>query len=319
MKKVFTLILALLLLVSAGCEAPKDATSILDGEDSNTLSTSNTTTDKTEDNTTEETYFEENIPLFMCQDRSDIEGDRYECYYYNYKGDLLENAVMPNVGFFGKNSLAPALDPVTGKIGYVDKSGVFAIDPQWDDATAFSDDGIALVIIDQEDEEGTTNEKYGYINEKGEQIVQCIYDDATSFYPQGVAIVGINEQRNATYTDDAGEKITYTETYTNYGVIDKTGKIIIQPKYQQIYNVEGNYILCVGEKAQALYDLSGRAIVTEEECEKNQYYFYQECGKLSRCKREVLSEEETEENNGYPYRNTEYRVFNGKEFVFSFK
>lgn len=273
-----------------------------------------TQTDPTEEEFEEVAQYDENTPLFVCQDRSDIEGDRNSLYYYNYKGDLLENAVMPNTGFFGTRDLAPGLDPSTGKIGYVDKSGVFVIEPQWDDATAFSDDGIALVMMDEEDEDGFSVEKYGYINEQGEQIIECIYDDATSFYPQGLAIVGVKEEIDPPQTNDGTAGI-YPTTVTMYGVIDKTGKTIIAPQYKYIYNIEGDYILCRSEKAQALYDLSGKAIITEEECEKNQYYFEQECGTLYRWKREILSEEETEKNNGYPFHNSDYRIFDGKEFV----
>lgn len=315
MKKAYTLILALLLLVLTGCAASKDITDTYEKEDTSTSSTSTTTTNKLEDNPDEKMCFDENIPLFICQDRADIEGDRDALYYYNYKGEQLENAVMHNVGFFGENGLAPAFDPATEKIGFVDKSGVFVIDPQWDDATAFSKDDIALVIIEKEDAEGIKREKYGYIDGDGKQIVECIYDDATSFYPQGVAIVGISKETEMTYTNDDGEEISYTGTSTHYGVIDKTGSIIIQPEYKYIYNVENNYILCIGERAQALYDLSGKAIVTEEECEKNQYVFYQECGTLHRWKTEFLTEEEQEKNGGYPYRDTDFKVFNGKEFI----
>ena len=252
MRKFFIATLVLLLLFSAGC-APRpnlpDAENTTPNTDESNTSTNNATADKTEDNTVEEPHFQEDVPLFVCQDRSDIEGDRNMIYFYNYKGDLLNSTDSLQTGFYAKNGLAPAYDSLTGLVGFADRNGVFVIEPQWYDAAAFSDDGVALVISKEENENGWANKRYGFINEKGEYIVPCIYDTATSFYPKGVAIVGLVE--NGVY---------------KLGVIDKTGKILIEPKYKHIEHITREYILCFTENTQTKYDLSGNVIIEEDNC-----------------------------------------------------
>ena len=265
MKKTLACVLALLLLLSAGCapktESPKNETDKPSTDNTNT-STSEIATDFTEDNSATEPQFDESVPLFGAQDRSDIEGDRYVVYYYNHKGDLLKSSESETIGFYAKNGLAPAYDPATSLIGFVDRSGVFVIEPQWDDAAAFSDDGIALVIK-KENDDVWGKDKFGFINEKGEQIIPCIYDDATSFYPAGVAIIAIDEKEEKTYTDENGEEQTEISTVAKWGLIDKTGTVIIQPQYDSIDHIEGDYVICrnTNPVEVTVYDLSGKVLV----------------------------------------------------------
>lgn len=250
MRKAFAMILVLVLFFT-GCTAPKIEPEMPNTESSST-STNNTTDDKTNDNTVTAPQYDENVPLFGCQDRADIEGDRYVVYYYNHKGDLLKSEENGHIGFYAKNGLAPAYDALTGLIGFVDKSGIFVIEPRWNDAAAFSDDGLALVVLEEETEGGWSKDKYGFINEQGEQVVPCIYDKATSFYPKGVAVVGIAEESEDIYL------MNY-----KYGAVDKRGKTIIEPQYDKIDHIYGNYIICHSKTVVDIYDLSGNILFSE--------------------------------------------------------
>ena len=328
MKKIIatTLIAIVLLGLFSACTSTSNSGHTHSGETESPTNDTSDTNSNTSSPTTEPTphpdedlsskvQYDEETPLFVAEDRADIEGDRDEYYFYNYKGELLDSSVLTVRRFFAKNGLASAYDPATEMVGYVDQSGVFVIYPQWDGAAAFSDDGIALVYVYKINKKGSTAKAYGYINEKGEQITDCIYDDATSFYSQGVAIIGLYTEVDSSYTNSNGENITTTDLSIRYGVIDKSGKIIIEPKYTTIYNVESNYIICEGENAQAVYDLSGNAIVTEEECNEKHYSFYQELGTLHRYTIETITDEEAEQNNGISYRDTDHKIYDGKEFV----
>ena len=307
-----------LILFFTGCAAPKNETKTPKNQ-STTATTDDATDDKTNDNAVSAPQYDEKVPLFVCQDRADIEGDRDTYYYYNYKGELLENAVMPNVGFFGNNSLAPALDPATEKIGFVNKSGVFVIEPQWDDAAAFSDDGIALVILEEDDGTEWGREKYGFINEQGEYIVPCIYDTATSFYPNGVAIIGVEGEVEYTAIDENGVYYTYTDKGKKLGIIDITGKVLVEPKYTHIEQITGKYICCSTETTQAVYDLSGNVIVDENDCyidETHAYTYELRDGELYRLTREqLITGPKTAENSGDYYKYSALSKYDGKEFV----
>lgn len=176
--------------------------------------------------------YKENQTLFYGQDRCDIEGDRYVVYKYNYKGELLKATETEVIGYYAENGLAPAMDRGSEKLGYVDEDGIFVIPPKYDGAYSFSSDGIALVEIKLD----SRRSKYGYINSKGEEIVPCIYDQASSFYESGYAVIGVEFGRSQG-NDESWEAIDYM-----FGVIDKTGRVIIEPKYKYIRHIYDNYI-----------------------------------------------------------------------------
>lgn len=82
-----------------------------------------------------------------------------------------------------------------GKWGYVSQNGNTKIEFKFDSALNFSDNGLALVKV---------NDKYGYINIDGKFKINAIYEEALSF-ESGVAIVKFEGK---------------------YGVIDSKGKVI---------------------------------------------------------------------------------------------
>lgn len=92
-------------------------------------------------------------------------------------------AIYPQFDLAGnfKEGLAPI--KINEKYGYIDKNGNYAIKPQFDDASNFSE-GLACVRI-----EG----KYGYINPKGRFIINPTFDTAQNF-TDGIAIVKTNDK-----------------------------------------------------------------------------------------------------------------------------
>lgn len=269
MKKTVILLMIVLLLTISGCSddasTPNTSTNIPKTEQIDP--TINDTPEATEDT---QVKYDANVPLFVCQDRSDIEGDSSTYYYYNYKGDLLNTTESAQIGFYSQNGLAPAVDPITGLIGFVDQSGVFVIDPKWCEAASFSDDGLALVAVPYGQDYGS---KYGFINAQGEEIIPCSFDFATSFYPTGLAIIA-NEEISEVTEDLDGE--TYVDTCNKYGVIDITGKIIVEPQYERIEHIVGNYIICSNEKNEAsetIYDLTGNLIFSQRLDDNSSYRY----------------------------------------------
>lgn len=126
------------------------------------------------------------------------------------------------------------------KFGYIDKSGKFQINPQFDRATFFRN-GIALVKL---------GSLWGYIDTKGNYIINPVYKEATIFQ-DGVAWT-VKENGAPTAIDTKGNTLftlkeavsvsnfseglaTYTvfdsdSEYTyKYGYVNKSGETVIPP------------------------------------------------------------------------------------------
>lgn len=122
------------------------------------------------------------------------------------------------------------------KWGYVDKTGKYIINSQFDDAFNFSE-GLALFK--------SNDGKYGFIGEDGNYVINPIYKDATSF-SEGLACVVmengkpqfINKENKILFTVDKAEicfgfseGMARVKIKGKWGYIDKTGKLIINPIY----------------------------------------------------------------------------------------
>lgn len=240
MKKCLIVILLIGVLCSL-CACAKQEAGYLDGD--------------TKEEKKEQQLFHEDRVLFQAQDRYNVEGDRYQVYAYNYKGEQLD--VTGIIGYYAENGLAPAVNQSTAKVGYVDESGVFQIEAKYENAYPFSKDGIALV--EAETEEGKT--KYGYINGKGEEITPCIYDAATSFFNCGYAIARIRKE----VLDEEGYKTTVP--LKDY-ILDKNGKTVIEidrvAEDRVITELCKDYFLCSTDNNTEIYNYSGQKLQTIE-------------------------------------------------------
>lgn len=54
------------------------------------------------------------------------------------------------------------------KYGYINTEGKYVINPQFDDASSFSDDGYAVVLV---------GEKYEIIDSTGKMVINPIFDN----------------------------------------------------------------------------------------------------------------------------------------------
>ena len=234
-------------------------------------------------------YSEDQV-LFVAQDRCDIDEDQYNVYSYNYKGELIKTTdTSQYIGYYSTNGLAPAADQRTGKVGFVDKDGVFQIEPKYVDAAPFSNDGIALVKISVD---GEYEEKCGYINSKGEEVTPCIYDTATSFYNTGYALAVKRKEM----TDEYG--YTSREDWKQC-IINKNGDSVIEiditVENRKIVNVYKDYFVCTTDDGLAIFDYSDNKLY---ESKTNQNEFFN-----------------AKEDGFYIYVNGKAEKFDGKKFV----
>lgn len=120
----------------------------------------------------------------------------------NMSGD---NSSSKDANNLFSNGLAAVMDS-NGKWGYIDKSGSYVINAQFDAVGAFEDNGLALVRVG----DGETG-KYGYINKSGEYAIDPQFDDALAFADNDLAAV---------------------KKENRWGYIDKEGKTVIDFQYR---------------------------------------------------------------------------------------
>ena len=110
---------------------------------------------------------------------------------------------------FSENGLAAVA--VSDKWGYIDKTGAFVIEPQFDRAKSFSENGLAAVEV---------SGKWGYIDESGVLVIESQFDRARSFSVNGLAAVSLD-----------GDK---------WGYIDETGAFVIEPQFEDVFSFSVN-------------------------------------------------------------------------------
>ena len=102
------------------------------------------------------------------------------------------------------------------------------------------------------------NGKYGYINYRGEIVIDFQYDKAYSF-SNGYAEVYLGDRK-------VKENDIYVSYDAGWGVIDKTGKMIIDPQWENV-DTDSRYVLNGLVKVQkdehfGLYSLDGKEILS---------------------------------------------------------
>lgn len=171
-------------------------------------------------------------PLFGYVDRT---GTIVIKAQFGYASEFSEGLAHVTIG--GKHGLiekgARIIDTTGGKHGYINTAGNFVINPQFDDASDFSEQ-LALV---------KSAGKYGYINHSGEYVIQPQFEDGYDF-SEGLASVKIGGKWG--YIDKSGkyainpqfsrvasffEGLAQVEIDGKCGYIDKSGKVAIEPQF----------------------------------------------------------------------------------------
>lgn len=121
-----------------------------------------------------------------------------------------------------------------GRYGYINRAGLVAIKPQFEDGYNFYE-GLARVAI---------YHKYGFIDNTGKLVIPTIYYDAGDF-SEGMALVGVDNKYG--FIDKTGKVVVplqyesvsaFSEGMAGiyikgkWGYIDKTGKVVIKPQFE---------------------------------------------------------------------------------------
>jgi len=137
----------------------------------------------------------------------------------NSKGTIITDLKFDYPSLFNDGI---AIVRVNGKYGAIDTTGKYIIEPKFYNLFNFKD-GIAVASI---------NDKYGFINKKGKFIINPVFEDAAQFN-EGLARVTLEVTYESKFANTEDEVMIpdYVENRPKSGFIDKTGKIIIEPKY----------------------------------------------------------------------------------------
>jgi hypothetical protein len=179
-----------------------------------------------------------------------------------------------------------------GKRGFIDKTGVVAIKPQFDHIHMFTE-GLAAVAVggrpygEYLSEHGIkgggglpellledkVESKWGYIDRTGFYAINPKFDDAGSF-SEGLAAV--QSGSNWGYIDKLGawairpmfedangfsEGIAGVKSRKQWGYIDRTGRYVIQPQFDRAFNFhEGMAVVRMGKKFGVI-DKTGKIVI----------------------------------------------------------
>lgn len=188
-------------------------------------------------------------------------------------------------------------DKNTKKVGYVDATDAWVIQPTYDDADAFKN-GIAKITIAKKvgliDSKGATlaaptydridtfkdgvatmalDKKEGLISEKGEVLLAPQYDNIATF-KNGLATVSLLKKEGLInnkgivlvvpqYDNIGSFKNGVTEIKLGklFGLIDSTGKEIVKPQFDGINNFSGNYAKVNAQSNYGLVRIDGTVTI----------------------------------------------------------
>ena len=145
--------------------------------------------------------------------------------------------------------------------GYINKKGEVIIQPKFYKAHKFNG-GVAMILISKF---GKTNLK-GYIDQSGNFLIKPEIEGLSGDFSEGLIPIEIGGR------DRKDSERSYTHISGKWGFVDKTGKIIIEPKFENADEFsEGLANVTIGKK-YGYIDKSGKIVIAPQfEYSSNSY------------------------------------------------
>ncbi len=161
---------------------------------------------------------------------------KYKCGFVNINGEEVIPLIYDNAKSFseGLSTVEKINDKGYSLYGYTDTKGNFKISLQFQEANSFSE-GIAAVSLN--------SYNYFLIDKEGKQISQEFKCRWISSFKNGFAKIDISN----------GEE-------SKQGIIDKRGKIILEPKYSRIWDEDGDCFIAEESYKCNLFDKHGNKL-----------------------------------------------------------
>ena len=145
----------------------------------------------------------------------------------------------PTSGMWNSCGGAPNDAKEACKVGFIDRSGEFAIPAVYDSARDFAE-GMAAVM---------TGAKWGYINRKGDIAIAATFDEARSF-SENMAAVKIGRR---------------------WGFVDKSGKVAVQAEYDEVEPFSDGLALATRNQQRMYINRAGRIVLRGNFLEANSF------------------------------------------------
>lgn len=149
---------------------------------------------------------------------------------YGYVDDTGQWVIDPQFDFADDFAEGLALIEQDGQYGYIDSTGAVVIEPQYDFAADFAF-GLAPIAIDGE---------FGYIDQAGQMVIEPQFNDARAFTAEGLAAVRPDN---------------------TYGYIDQNGQFIIEPQFDSAFNFSEGLAAVASDGAYGYIDESGQTVI----------------------------------------------------------
>ena len=142
---------------------------------------------------------------------------------------------------------------ITGKWGFIDKTGKEVVPLKYDHAWDFSE-GLAMVNVGGLRWSGE-NGKMGFIDKTGKEVIPIKYEDGVSGDD--------STHRGSLTTFSEGMKAFFTGDWeTGWGFIDKTGNEVVPPKYSLVWEFSDGVARVIDSNGKmGVIDKTGREIV----------------------------------------------------------
>lgn len=180
---------------------------------------------------------------------------------------LQPNAMLPFSEGLAKIELPGSTSPWNRRYGFIDRTGKTVIEPKFNAATAFSE-GLSAVAI-YYNETGEWSPRHGYIDKAGQWVIQNLSNPGTAF-SEGLASITRRDSNPTTderygYIDRTGKWVILSQGFSppeseifqakssfvegvaiaksgeKMGIIDRSGKFIVPPKYSDIAWISKGY------------------------------------------------------------------------------
>ena len=180
-------------------------------------------------------------------------------------------------------NLMSRLSPIEsgGKYGYADWQGEIVLEPRWDDAREFDEDGLAQVELD---------DQWGWINRHGQVVIEPQYGQARGFDEFGLAQVQCGDISSGLWgwidrqghvaievqwssaDDFYGTEMAKVKRNGKWGWIDRMGRIVIKPEWEdaQDFGSDG-WVRVKRDGKWGWIDQQGRVVI-EPLWEANEYF-----------------------------------------------
>lgn len=165
----------------------------------------------------------------------------------SYAGNLIADESMPFC-----DGLAVIKDSSTGKYGFINEKGEWAVEPQFSDYKLFSEDFAAV--------QDAASEKWGYIDRKGKWIIEPKFKYAKSFSSGLAAVQDDTENVHVEYDVST---YTFSGDRNLWGYINNKGEYVIKPEFGGARTFNGG-LAVVSDVYSGKYgyiDESGKEIV----------------------------------------------------------